>query len=106
MTDTREGYRLLKVWIPDGDKHMHVDPDQWHAVRELRFCSDEKAFFHGLSSLLDLNSRQEQMLLTMYATKYHEALARAGDSPRRYNKANQSANAWLRNGCRGFLVRE
>lgn len=107
VKDQKAGYRLIKVWVPNcDDGGERIDLDQWQPVRGLRFTGDDKAFFHGMSSLLSLNQRQKQQLLTMYATKYREALQRAGDSPSRHNKANQSANAWIRNGCRGFLIRD
>jgi len=104
--DQREGYRLVKIWIPDEVNNLILGPDQWEPVRGVRFNGEDKAFLHGFTSVLGLTSKQERQLLIMYAEQYQQALTRSGDHPYKHGKANRAANQWIRHGARGFLIRE
>lgn len=106
QSDSRAGYQLLKIWIPEDVPNLVLGPDQWQPVREIRFGADEKAFLHGFTSLLGLSARQEWLLLDLYAKQYQQALSRAGTRQSRQGIANRAANAWIRAGAKGFLVRE
>ena len=104
--DGRAGYKLTKIWVPDDVPNLLVGADHWQPVRDIRFGSDEKAFLHGFTSLLNLTPQQEWQLLDEYAKRYRKALDRAGQQQRRLAIANEAANAWIRNGAIGYLIRE
>lgn len=104
--DAKDGYELRKLWIPEGIHNLVIGADQWEPVRGIRFSGDDKAFLHGFTCILGLSAKQERQLLIMYADKYNEALSAARDSPYKHGAANRAANEWLRNGARGFLIRE
>lgn len=105
-SDERAGYTVLKLWIPDDIPNLMLGPDQWQPVRDIRFGADEKAFLHGFTSVLGLTDKQEWMLLDQYAKHYQQALSRAGGRADNRGVANRAANAWIRSGARGFLIRE
>lgn len=104
--ETRAGYTLRKIWIPDDNMNMLVGPDEWEPVRGIRFTGDDKAFFFGACGVLGLNGRQKMQLLNAYARKYKSALQAAKGRQGAEAMANREANTWLRKGAYGFLIRE
>lgn len=103
--DHKEGYELRRIWIPEGDQNPASELEKWRAVEGLRFGRDDRTYYQGFISVLQLSDSQQRMLLECYAKRYRQAMARQGGDVLRHAHSNRTANQWLAQGAPGFIVR-